>query len=122
MGPLPLMLVHMSFNFPDLHKLHAEAEMRDFSRVLKPMGYMPLTGEHNMGAISAAWHRDKGSILRDAQDERERAMNACSTWYWSGKGQDLLSPLHQAIRAAFTPRGSSHSPRPRVGLHRQPDI
>lgn len=66
------MLVHMSFNFPDLPEIHAEAEVNDFSRVLKPMGYMPLTGEHNMGAISAAWHRDRGRILRDAQDERER--------------------------------------------------
>lgn len=66
------MLVHMSFNFPDLPEIHAEAEVSDFSRVLKPMGYMPLTGEHNMGAISAAWHRDRGRILRDAQDERER--------------------------------------------------
>lgn len=67
MGALPLMLVHVRLDFVDLPELHTEAEVHIFSGVLRPVGYMPLTGKHNMDGISTVsrlWHRDKGSIPR----------------------------------------------------------
>lgn len=64
MGALPLTLVHVRLDFADLPELHAEAEVHVFSGALRPVGYMPLTGKHNMDGISTVswlWHRDKGS-------------------------------------------------------------
>ena len=59
------MLVHVRLDFADPPELHAQAEVHVFSRVLRPMGYMPLTGEHNTDDTSTTswlWYRDKDSI------------------------------------------------------------
>lgn len=67
MEALPLMLVHVRLDFADLPELHAVAEVHVFSGVLRPVGYMPLTGKRNMDGISTvSWlrHKDKGSIPR----------------------------------------------------------
>lgn len=84
MGALPLMLVHVRLDFADLPELRAEAEVHVFSRVLRPMGYMPLTGEHNTDDRSPQPHGSgtgtraapAGSTLAHAGKTRA-AGNAC---------------------------------------------
>lgn len=118
MGALPLTLVHVRSVFADLPELHAEAEAHVFSRALRPMGYMPLTAEHNTDAISTTswlWHRDEGSIPWQHpcpwwgdQSGRERAARGTQ----HRKAQDLLSPLHRLVCAAFTPSREVPLPTP----------
>lgn len=121
MGALPLALVHVRLDFADLPELRAEAEVHVFSRVLRPMGYMPLTGKHNMDDISTtSWllHRDKGSISRAAPlptvGRPERPGTRAPHGTQHKKGQDLLSPLHRVVCAACTPNRELPFPAPRA--------
>lgn len=111
MGALPLMLVHIRLDFADLPELRAEAEVHVFSRVLRPMGYMPLTGEHNMDDRSPQPH-GSGTGTRAAPT----GQHPCPCWgdrsSWErmqrhgtrrGKGQDLGSPPHPVACSACTP-------------------
>lgn len=109
MGALPLTLVHVGLDFADLPEPHAKAEVHVVSGVLRPVGYMPLTGKHNTDGISTVswlWHRHKGSILRKhpcPQWEDRNAQSECMDYPQHRKDQELLSALLQVVCAACIP-------------------
>lgn len=87
MGALPLTQVHVRLGVADLPELYAEAEVYVFSRVLRPTGYMPLTGEHiwlispqPRGSGTGTRAASLGSILAHG-GETGVAGNACSAWH-----------------------------------------
>lgn len=111
MGAPPLKLVHIILDFADLPELHAEAEVHVFSRVLRPVGYVPLTGKHNMDGISTVswlWHRDKGIIPGAAplptMGRQERpGTHRVSAWIPPPQHRKDQSVPLQVVCAASTP-------------------
>lgn len=110
MGAPPLKLVHTRLDFADLPELHAEAEVHIFSRVLRPVGYMPLTGKHNMDGISTVswlWHRDKGiipgSTLGHTGKTGAAETHRVSAWIPAPQHRKDQSVPLQVVCAASTP-------------------
>lgn len=110
MEALPLTRVHVRLGFADLPELHAEAEVYVSSRVLRPTGYMPLTGEH----IWMMTPQSRGVPAQGlGQHPQAAPLPVVGRPEWPGmhaalgsqhrKGQDLLSPLHQVVLVAFSP-------------------